>query len=119
MDIKAITIAKTAEFINPKSEIRHPTSDIRPIQLKNIDQRADNTDEADLEKACKDFEAIILNKMMASMRKTVPEGGLFEKSYGEKIYQSMLDEELSKNIAHGKGMGLGQMLFEQLTNKEP
>jgi flagellar protein FlgJ len=55
--------------------------------------------------------------MLSAMRKAVPEGGLFEKSYGEKIYQSMMDEELSKNIAHGKGMGLGEMLFRQLTSK--
>ena len=78
---------------------------------------ADKADEARLEKACKDFEAIILNQMLSAMRKAVPEGGLFEKSYGEKIYQSMMDEELSKNIAHGKGMGLGEMLFRQLTSK--
>lgn len=117
MDIKAIATAKTTEFNNPKSHIQNPKSEIPSIQLKDMGQRADKTDEARLEKACKDFEAIILNKMLSSMRKTVPEGGLFEKSYGEKIYQSMLDEELSKKIAHGKGMGLGQLLFQQLINK--
>ena len=92
--------------------------EITPIQLKNIAQTADKTDEARLEKACNDFEAIILNKIFSAMRKSVPEGGLFEKSYGEKIYQSMLDEELSKNIAHSKGMGLGELLFQQLTDKK-
>ena len=91
--------------------------EITSIQLKNMAQTADKADEVRLEKACKDFEAIILNKMLSAMRKTVPEGGLFEKSFGEKIYQSMLDEELSKKIAHGKGMGLGDLLFQQLTHK--
>ena len=90
---------------------------ITSFQLKNMTPAADKADEARLEKACKDFEAIILNQMLSAMRKAVPEGGLFEKSYGEKIYQSMMDEELSKNIAHGKGMGLGEMLFRQLTSK--
>ena len=90
---------------------------ITSIQLKNMTPATDKADEARLEKACKDFEAIILNQMLSAMRKAVPEGGLFEKSYGEKIYQSMMDEELSKNIAHGKGMGLGEMLFRQLTSK--
>lgn len=92
--------------------------EITSIQLKNMAQTADKADEAQLEKACKDFEAIILNQMFSAMRKTVPEGGLFEKSFGEKIYQSMLDEELSKKIAHSKGMGLGELLFQQLTNKK-
>lgn len=78
---------------------------------------ADKADKARLEKACKDFEAIILNQMLSAMRKTVPESGLFEKSFGQKIYQSMSDEELSKNMAHNKGMGLGEMLFQQLSQK--
>ena len=113
MITKAITTAQIPEFNNPKSEIQNPIS----FKLKNMPQTADKADEARLEKACKDFEAIILNQMLSAMRKAVPEGGLFEKSYGEKIYQSMMDEELSKNIAHGKGMGLGEMLFRQLTSK--
>ena len=96
---KVMITSKIPEFNYQKSEIRNPQ------------------DEARLEKACKDFEAIILNQILSAMRKAVPEGGLFEKSYGEKIYQSMMDEELSKNIAHGKGMGLGEMLFRQLTSK--
>ena len=103
---KVMITSKIPEFNYQKSEIRNPQSEIRNPQ-----------DEARLEKACKDFEAIILNQMLSAMRKAVPEGGLFEKSYGEKIYQSMMDEELSKNIAHGKGMGLGEMLFRQLTSK--
>jgi peptidoglycan hydrolase FlgJ len=92
--------------------------EITSIQLKDMAQTTDKADKVRLEKACKDFEAIILNQMLSAMRKTVPEGGLFEKSYGEKIYQSMSDEELSKNMAHNKGMGLGEMLFKQLTAKK-
>ena len=107
-------ISQIEESNHPKSEIRNPKS----IYLKNMTQAADKADEARLEKACKDFEAIILNQMLSAMRKTVPEGGLFEKSFSENIYQSMMDEELSKKIAHGKGMGLGEMLFRQLTDKK-
>ena len=29
----------------------------------------------------------------------------------------MLDEELSISLAHGKGMGLGELLFKQLTSE--
>ena len=114
MTDKAMAISKIPGFNHPKSEIRNPKS----IYLKNMTQAADKADEARLEKACKDFEAIILNQMLSAMRKTVPEGGLFEKSFGEKIYQTMLDEELSKKIAHGKGMGLGELLFQQLADKK-
>ncbi len=67
--------------------------------------------------ACKDFEAIMLNKIMSSMRDSLPEGGLYEKSYGEKIFQSMLDEEMTRNMAHGKGTGLARLLYEELSKK--
>ena len=68
--------------------------------------------------ACQDFEAIMLNKIMSSMRDSLPEGGLFEKSYGEKIFQSMLDEEMTRQMAHGKGMGLAKLLYEELSSKD-
>lgn len=71
-----------------------------------------------LDNACKDFEAIMLNKIMSSMRDSLPEGGLFEKSYGEKIFQSMLDEEMTRQMAHGKGIGLAKLLYEELSKKE-
>ncbi|MCB2183517.1 MAG: rod-binding protein [Desulfobulbaceae bacterium] len=86
-------------------------------------QFTDKVENKKLKEACEDFEAILLNKILSSMREMIPEGGLFEKSYGEKIYQSMLDEEMTKQMAHGKGIGLSELLYEQLsafdTTKHP
>lgn len=88
--------------------------------LQSVDNRNEKQFVASIEKkklleACKDFEAILLNKLLSTMRESIPEGGLFEKSYGEKIYQSMLDEEMTKEWAHGKGMGIGDLLYQQLS----
>jgi flagellar protein FlgJ len=94
------------------------------IQFQKSLQSVDNSNEKKftesienkkLLEACKDFEAILLNKMLSTMRESIPEGGLFEKSYGEKIYQSMLDEQMTNEWAHGKGMGLGELLYKQLS----
>lgn len=104
-------------------EITAPTA----FQFQESTKKADNTNEKQLtqaienkklETACKDFEAILLNKIMSSMRESIPEGGLFEKSYGEEIFQSMLDEQLTKEMAHGKGMGLADMLYQELSAQE-
>lgn len=84
------------------------------MKEKQIKTSAENEK---LEGACKDFEAILLNQLLTAMRKTIPEGGLFEKSYGEKIYQSMFDEEMTKQMAHGKGMGFAKLLYQQLSSK--
>ncbi|MBI5557536.1 MAG: rod-binding protein [Deltaproteobacteria bacterium] len=87
------------------------------VDNKNERQFADSLENKKLLDACKDFEAILLNKMFSTMRESIPEGGLFEKSFGEKIYQSMLDEEMTKEMAHGKGIGIGELLYRSLSRK--
>ncbi len=69
-----------------------------------------------LRKACADFEALLTQQMLATMRESTAEPeGLFKKSYGEKLFQSMMDQELAEKMATGKGSGFGDMLFEQLS----
>ncbi len=89
-----------------------------PIHLKESaipdDKKKENQA---LYRACQDFEAILLNKMMTTMRNSIPDDGLFKKSFGEKIYQSMLDEELSNKMVQGPGIGFGDLLFHQLITK--
>jgi flagellar protein FlgJ len=88
---------------------------LRSVDNRNEKQFAESIEKKKLLEACKDFEAILLNKMVSTMRESIPEGGLFEKSFGEKIYQSMLDEEMTKEWAHGKGTGIGELLYQQLS----
>ncbi len=69
----------------------------------------------DLRKACADFEAQMTNQLLAAMRKTIPTDGLFKKSYGEEMFQSMLDQELAVQMAQGQGTGFGEALYQQLS----
>jgi peptidoglycan hydrolase FlgJ len=98
--------------INP-STIQFQQS-LQSVDNKNESRFAQSIEQKKLLDACKDFEAILLNKMLSTMRESLPEGGLFEKSFGEKIYQSMLDEEMTKQMAHGKGIGIADMLYQHL-----
>ena len=71
---------------------------------------------AGLRKAAKEFEAIFVNQMISAMRKTVSEGGLVRKNQGEKIFESMLDEEWSKKLTTKTGHNsLGALLYRQLS----
>jgi len=88
---------------------------LQSVDNRNEKQLTESIEKKKLLGACKDFEAILLNKLLSTMRESVPEGGLYEKSYGEKIYQSMLDEEMTKEWAHGKGTGIGELLYQQLS----
>ncbi len=72
-------------------------------------------DDEKLKKACQEFEGYYLQQLFKEMRKTVPEGTLLEKSQGREIFEDMLYEEHAKNISSGKGMGLADMLYKQLS----
>jgi peptidoglycan hydrolase FlgJ len=72
---------------------------------------------ARLERTCAQFESLFLNYILKSMRSTVPGGDFFGDKNGGEIVRSMFDESLSNEIANGSGMGLGQVLFEQLRER--
>ena len=80
-----------------------------------------NQEEKDkeLEEACKSFESYYVQRLFKEMRKTVPDGGMFEKSNARDIYTEMLDEEYSKVVSEGPGIGIAEALYKQLssTNK--
>ncbi len=87
-----------------------------PIALKKTAPAADIAKERELRKACHDFEAIMLKQMLEAMRKSVPQSGLLDNDgYANKMYQSMQDDELTQVMAQGRGMGLGEVLYKQLS----
>ena len=67
-----------------------------------------------LKKACADFESIFIYYIFKSMRKSLPQNGFFGNTQEEKVYKSMADQAISENIARGGGMGLGELLYNQL-----
>ena len=67
-----------------------------------------------LQRTCAEFESIFITYMLKSMRRTVNEVGVLGQSNESKMFQSMFDEKLALEIAHSGGIGLGEMLFEQI-----
>lgn len=87
------------------------------ILHKKIEGIKDKEDDEALKAACKDFESIFLSIMFKEMKKTIPEGGLIERSNGVEIFEDMYIEELSQEIANnGEGLGVADMLYEQFKN---
>ena len=72
--------------------------------------------EEKLRESCEGFEAIFLQKMWEQMRKTVPKEGYLH-SKDEETYQSLFDIELCKKMASAGGIGLADMLYEQLSQQ--
>ena len=82
---------------------------------KAEDQLTSSSDLKALEKACKDFESIFLYTLLKTMRQSLPKTDGIGQS--RDMYTSMGDLELARSLAHGRGIGLGEMLFEQLRNR--
>lgn len=67
-----------------------------------------------LRESSREFETIFVMEMYKAMRKSIPEGGLFEKNNSTEIYQEMLDMETARAATKGKGLGLAEAMFNQL-----
>jgi flagellar protein FlgJ len=73
--------------------------------------------EAALKQVSKDFEAIYINMLLKSMRKTVPETGLFGNDSASDTYQEMFDEQLAVQMSQGQGLGLADVIYRQLSKE--
>lgn len=95
--------------IDPRMIIGNATS-------KASTQNRNERDLKSLRESSRELETLFINEMFKAMRKAVPDGGLIEKDSGSEMYQEMLDGETAKAAASGKGLGLGQAMFEQMND---
>ncbi len=72
--------------------------------------------DAALKKVAKQFESMFVHMLFKGMRQSnaVFEEGNFGHSAGEKMYRDMYDQQMSLNIAEGRGLGIADMVFRQL-----
>lgn len=68
----------------------------------------------ELREVASEFESLFITQMMKVMRESVPDSDLVEKSNGEKVFRSMLDQEYSKIAAQSGKFGIGEMIYQQL-----
>lgn len=72
---------------------------------------------AKLRKACAEFESLLVHYIFKSGRATLPGNGLFDSTNESKMYKSMMDEQMAVCVSKGKGLGLGALLYSQLSGK--
>jgi Rod binding domain-containing protein len=73
--------------------------------------------QAKLEKTCAEFESIFIAHMLKSMSTTIDDDPLLGNDNESNIIKAMFNENIAQEIARGGGMGLGNMLFESLKDK--
>ncbi len=77
---------------------------------------SENAEEA-IAPVAKQFEALFLQMMLKSMRAGVPEGGLFSGE-STKMYEEMLDSQLSVSLSEQGGIGMAESISAQLLGPE-
>ncbi len=86
----------------------------KPPSLSQDKIDKQNTDLKALREKTREYEAIFINELYKSMRKTIPESGLFEKDMSSEVFKEMLDMEYARLTAKGDGMGIGEAMYQQL-----
>jgi len=90
-------------------------STIDPTGLSATSVATDRvSSQGNAEKAAEMLEGLFVQQLLKVMRKTVPESSLFGQSLGRDIFTEMLDETIADEVARGEGVGLRQVLLDQL-----
>jgi len=71
-------------------------------------------DRRDLEQACGELESLFISYLLKEMRAAIPKSGLITGGPAEEMYTSMLDSQLARELAFKGGLGLADMLMNQL-----
>jgi len=81
--------------------------------LASLKKAAAANDPKALREAARQFESLFTRMMLKSMRDASPGDSMFD-SQETGFYRDMYDDQLAVHLSSGKGMGLAEMLVEQL-----
>lgn len=79
--------------------------------------RQEQIKDVKLERAAQEFEAFFVSTLLKQMRKAIPQEGLLH-SRGEEIFRDLMDDQIGQDIARGRGFGLADTLYRQLSLDE-
>ncbi|MBO1224225.1 MAG: rod-binding protein [Candidatus Scalindua sediminis] len=96
-------VINSAKIENSKNILKNENNNKSPYELK---------------KATQNFEAIFINMLIKSMWKTIPESGLFEENSATNIYEGIIQSALSEEIARSGGLGMAEMLYQQISKEQ-
>ncbi|MBO5094247.1 MAG: rod-binding protein [Lachnospiraceae bacterium] len=93
-------------------------SDNQKLEKMKADwkEKQKGTDDEQLLDACKQFESYFVEQMFKEMQKTVPETEYSFKSTGTMVdyYRDSMIQEMASLSTETGGLGLAQMLYEQM-----
>lgn len=107
------SIAGTSGFNTPASGVLDQRLSLDIQGVDELRRTARSSPQEGMKQASKQFEVMFMNMVLKSMREATPSDGLFS-SQSEKMYTSMLDQQLAQNLS-GRGLGLADAMYAQLS----
>ena len=86
-------------------------------KLQSVAQAGADKDDSRLRAACAEMESLFLTHLLKEMRATVDKSGFISGGQAEEIFTSLLDVEISRKMSAAGGIGLSNILLEQLASK--
>ena len=88
--------------------------DVQGLEPLKSQAAASPHDPATLRAVAQQFESLMINMMMKSMREAKLGDGIFDSDQ-TRLYQDLFDEQLSLTLSQGKGLGIADLLVRSLT----
>ena len=82
--------------------------------LEGLKKDVKTDDQKAVRAVAQQFESLFTNMMLKSMRDAKLGTGLGDSQEGD-LYQDMYDQQIALKMSQGKGIGLADMLVQQLT----
>jgi flagellar protein FlgJ len=104
-------------LISPLQATQTVSPKMQEARIENLQKQLQSDGPKDDEKirdVAMQFESIFIHQMIKEMRKSVHKSDL-SSSFSGDMYESMMDEELAKEMSKQKGIGLGDVIYRQLS----
>lgn len=76
-------------------------------------------DEEKTKKVCREFESLLWQQIFKLMRSLTWGGARGSSNWpGNEIYQTLMEQEMSRTLAHKKGIGIGDFLYKQIIKQQ-
>ena len=99
------------------SEIVYSKERIQRAVELNKRPQGDIKKDPELRDACLKMESLFIHHLLKEMRATIHKSGFISGGRAEEIYTSMMDAETANTISTRGGIGLAQLLLQQLGNR--
>ena len=82
-----------------------------------IDAAAPRNESEELRRISHELEGLFVRQLLQAMRETLPDGGFSDRSTGQEVFTSLLDDQLANLAAERMQRGIGEALYRQLSQR--